>query len=125
MCLSGLYRGGRSNGMLCCTPLFHSLPHACPAASPRLAHGSVRVPPGQPLNRYAVTKGMRMSSLLNGSFDRSVANSVAAGARTRLVPALMAVAIGLILIYASAFAEMPAMHDAAHDGRHSAGFPCH
>ena len=26
---------------------------------------------------------------------------------------------------AAGFAEMPQLHNAAHDGRHSAAFPCH
>lgn len=64
-------------------------------------------------------------SSLPGSLDRVAPESVAVGARSKLVPALLAASIGLVLLYASAFAETPAVHDAAHDGRHSAGFPCH
>lgn len=43
----------------------------------------------------------------------------------RIVPTLLAVSLGLVLLYASAFAQTAALHNAAHDGRHSAGFPCH
>lgn len=43
----------------------------------------------------------------------------------RIVPALLAAGLGLALLYAAGFAEMPVLHNAAHDGRHAAAFPCH
>lgn len=43
----------------------------------------------------------------------------------RVKPALMASALALVLLYGMGFAPMQALHNAAHDGRHSAGFPCH
>jgi len=43
----------------------------------------------------------------------------------RIKPALMASALALVLLYGMGFAPMEALHNAAHDGRHSAGFPCH
>ena len=43
----------------------------------------------------------------------------------KALPVAVAAGLGLILLYAAAFAETPALHNAAHDGRHSAGFPCH
>lgn len=43
----------------------------------------------------------------------------------RIKPALMASALALFLLYGMGFAPMEALHNAAHDGRHSAGFPCH
>ena len=45
--------------------------------------------------------------------------------KDRLLPAAMAVGLGLVFLYGAAFAETSALHNAAHDGRHSAGFPCH
>ena len=33
--------------------------------------------------------------------------------------------IGATLIFAAGFANAAVMHDAAHDTRHSIGFPCH
>jgi cobalt transporter subunit CbtB len=42
-----------------------------------------------------------------------------------ILPALFAAAFGLMLIYGAGFAETAELHNAAHDGRHSAGFPCH
>jgi cobalt transporter subunit CbtB len=38
---------------------------------------------------------------------------------------MMASALGLVLLYGMGFSPMEALHNAAHDGRHSAGFPCH
>ncbi len=43
----------------------------------------------------------------------------------KIFPVAVAAGLGLILLYGAAFAETPALHNAAHDGRHSAGFPCH
>ncbi len=38
---------------------------------------------------------------------------------------LAAIALGLILVVATNFAPISAAHNAAHDTRHSLGFPCH
>ncbi len=47
-----------------------------------------------------------------------------AGARN-LVPALSAILTGLMLVLMVGFAPMPEVHNAAHDTRHTAAFPCH
>lgn len=36
-----------------------------------------------------------------------------------------AVLLGTIILYAAGFVNTPAVHNAAHDTRHSQGFPCH
>ncbi len=33
--------------------------------------------------------------------------------------------LGTVILYGAAFAQTPAVHNAAHDMRHSQGFPCH
>ena len=33
--------------------------------------------------------------------------------------------LGLALVFVVGFAPLPAIHNAAHDGRHAAAFPCH
>lgn len=43
----------------------------------------------------------------------------------RLGSALSAILLGLGLILAVGFAPVEEIHNAAHDTRHSAGFPCH
>lgn len=45
--------------------------------------------------------------------------------KDRILPAMLAATLGLLLIYAAGFAETTQLHNAAHDGRHSASFPCH
>jgi cobalt transporter subunit CbtB len=40
-------------------------------------------------------------------------------------PALTAVALGIALLYVVGFAAPHAVHEAAHDTRHSMNFPCH
>ncbi|MEW6039293.1 MAG: CbtB-domain containing protein [Pseudomonadota bacterium] len=39
--------------------------------------------------------------------------------------AIAAVALGGFLVLMVGFSPMPAVHNAAHDTRHSAAFPCH
>lgn len=38
---------------------------------------------------------------------------------------LCALALGLALVFLAGFAEVDALHNAAHDARHSAALPCH
>jgi cobalt transporter subunit CbtB len=45
--------------------------------------------------------------------------------KERILPAALAAALGLVLLYAAGFAETEALHNAAHDARHSAAMPCH
>ena len=40
-------------------------------------------------------------------------------------PALATMAIGLTLVYFVGFSHFSRAHNAAHDTRHSNGFPCH
>jgi cobalt transporter subunit CbtB len=44
---------------------------------------------------------------------------------SRLAPALGAALLGIALLYLAGFAQADAVHDGAHDARHSANFPCH
>jgi cobalt transporter subunit CbtB len=43
----------------------------------------------------------------------------------RLILALGTCLLGAALIFLAGFAPVDAMHNAAHDTRHSAAFPCH
>lgn len=43
----------------------------------------------------------------------------------RRLPALAVLAFGLLLLYGVGFSTLPAAHNATHDTRHAAGFPCH
>jgi cobalt transporter subunit CbtB len=45
-------------------------------------------------------------------------------ANTRLC-ALGALALGLVVVFAVGFAPTEAVHNAAHDTRHTLAFPCH
>lgn len=42
-----------------------------------------------------------------------------------LAQALLAALLGLVLLAGTGFAHIDALHNAAHDARHAAGFPCH
>lgn len=65
---------------------------------------------------------------------RTVAGGVAivhstatrAGARSASLRAALAAAVlGLAIVWTVGFAPLSALHNAAHDTRHSAAFPCH
>lgn len=43
----------------------------------------------------------------------------------RLAPIFSALLLGVVVIAGAGFASTPALHNAAHDQRHSIGFPCH
>jgi cobalt transporter subunit CbtB len=65
------------------------------------------------------------TSSLQGSVENTDLNDRVAVPRERIIAALLAAGFGLILLYAVGFAEMELLHNAAHDTRHAAGFPCH
>ena len=44
---------------------------------------------------------------------------------SRAVPIFMAALLGIFLIGGVGFSHIEAVHNAAHDYRHSMGFPCH
>ncbi|RMV99732.1 hypothetical protein ALP01_04457 [Pseudomonas caricapapayae] len=43
----------------------------------------------------------------------------------RLTAAISATLLGACLVYFAGFSHIAAVHNAAHDTRHSAAFPCH
>ena len=43
----------------------------------------------------------------------------------RLLPALAAAILGLVVLFGVALANSDTIHNAAHDTRHAAAFPCH
>jgi cobalt transporter subunit CbtB len=56
--------------------------------------------------------------------------STAAGAVSEqraavVLPALLAAFLGAFLIFGVGFSQISAVHNAAHDTRHSNAFPCH
>lgn len=57
--------------------------------------------------------------------SHTAALSRPAALKDKLIAALMAAGLGAVLLFGAGFASMEALHNAAHDSRHSAGFPCH
>lgn len=43
----------------------------------------------------------------------------------RLLAAAVAALLGIVVIWGVGFSHIPALHNAAHDTRHSMAFPCH
>lgn len=42
-----------------------------------------------------------------------------------LIPALAAIALGFVFVFGTGFVQISAVHNGAHDSRHSFAFPCH
>lgn len=57
--------------------------------------------------------------------DNADAQSRSNALKDRILASLLAGALGLVILYGAGFAETAQLHNAAHDGRHSASFPCH
>ena len=64
-------------------------------------------------------------SSLPGLLDHAAVQPRSTVWKDKVLPALLAIGMGLVLLYAGGFAESMTLHNAAHDGRHSASVPCH
>lgn len=52
--------------------------------------------------------------------------ATATGASTsRYTPAILAALFGLAIVFVAGHVQTETLHNAAHDVRHSTGFPCH
>ena len=52
-------------------------------------------------------------------------NLTSATATTNVMSVVFVAFMGAALVFAAGFAQSQTLHDAAHDMRHSTGFPCH
>lgn len=66
-----------------------------------------------------------------GGFMSKVLNSIVVDAlgvadyRSTLAKLLLVLGVGMALFYLVGMSQYPAVHEAFHDVRHAAGFPCH
>ena len=58
------------------------------------------------------------------TFKKFVVESTASKSK-HLWPAVLAAILGVSILYGVGFAAPSALHDIAHDSRHSLSFPCH
>ena len=56
---------------------------------------------------------------------RQIAADQATATTHRKLAAVLLAALGLVIVFAAGFAPSEAVHNAAHDSRHSFAFPCH
>lgn len=63
--------------------------------------------------------------LIMSSRTLSSSDSVSLPLSKRLTIAVGSCLLGALLIFFAGFSHIEAMHNAAHDTRHSAAFPCH
>ena len=59
------------------------------------------------------------------AITQKTAGSVAGSRSTALVGAMMSAVLELVIIWGVGFSHIDVFHNAAHDTRHSNGFPCH
>lgn len=57
--------------------------------------------------------------------ESAEATATSAGRLAAATPSIAAALLGFFILYGVGFAAIPALHNAAHDARHSFGFPCH
>lgn len=57
--------------------------------------------------------------------NSTIAAPITTTATSQRGAAIGAMMLGSVLLFLVGFAPMPAVHNAAHDTRHSAAFPCH
>jgi cobalt transporter subunit CbtB len=56
---------------------------------------------------------------------KPAAATAAALTASRAIPVFMAALLGVVIIGGVGFSHIEAVHNGAHDYRHSMGFPCH
>ncbi|MDE0458331.1 MAG: CbtB-domain containing protein [Chromatiales bacterium] len=66
---------------------------------------------------------MEEESMMNSAHSRTGLQAVP-DAR-HLLPALAAAMLGAVILFGVALANSDTIHNAAHDTRHAAAFPCH
>ena len=66
---------------------------------------------------------MEEESMMNSAHSRTGLEAVPD--TRRLLPALAAAMLGMVILFGVALANSDTIHNAAHDTRHSAAFPCH
>lgn len=59
------------------------------------------------------------------TFDATTPATAASVRQAALLPALASAGLGLLLLWGVGFSHIDALHNAAHDTRHSNAFPCH
>ena len=62
---------------------------------------------------------------MNAHQIRQLDDRRAIGVAHRAIPGVLAIVLGIVLIYGVGFASIGVVHNAAHDTRHAVAFPCH
>jgi cobalt transporter subunit CbtB len=55
----------------------------------------------------------------------AISNGVMAGKASLATQAILAMLLGALIVGVAGFSHLEMVHNAAHDTRHSSGFPCH
>lgn len=66
---------------------------------------------------------MDEESMMNPAYSRTGPRAVSD--TKHLLPALAAALLGAVILFGVALANSDTIHNAAHDTRHAAAFPCH
>ena len=66
---------------------------------------------------------MEEESMMNSAHSRTGLEAIPD--TRRLLPAIAAAMLGAVILFGVALANSGTIHNAAHDTRHAAAFPCH
>jgi cobalt transporter subunit CbtB len=86
---------------------------------------SAEPPQSQETCRYAGFSGRYINLVSRRVNMTAIVKSRLAGVSERLLVAAALLFFGSFMIFGVGLAADPRMHNAAHDTRHSIGFPCH
>lgn len=70
-------------------------------------------------------KNLNPLSGVTGKGDENMTTKTIARSDSPFLPIAFAVFGGMMLLFASGYAQASILHDAAHDQRHAMAFPCH
>ena len=70
----------------------------------------------------SIARGLVMTAAISTTIATPAST---AAAKAAIAPAIAMFMAGLALVFVVGFAPMAIAHNAAHDTRHSAAFPCH
>jgi len=76
-------------------------------------------------DRPCVEETMTPSGVTAKEFDMTTQTKVAAKPASALLSILFVALLGATSLFVAGHAQSATLHDAAHDVRHSSGFPCH
>ncbi|MBL1277049.1 MAG: CbtB-domain containing protein [Ectothiorhodospiraceae bacterium] len=67
----------------------------------------------------------KLSNAIAETASTTTSTTTSTATTNKYAAAALAASVGIVLLFAAGFAETSVLHNAAHDSRHAAVFPCH